>query len=482
MGRIRAPILLLSSLIIPVLSTQANTTWEPCPQWRGLHETFEKLPDWFVSTEWPKNDSRTVCNTTLNREFGRIGAHTTVTLHQSNNSWQQDHRKDLILSEIHDAINAGLDLFGMHAGTAQTALNIHITIDNVTKPPEDYDSRGFSSVVLDDEFAGYKDGIASPCNMIIIFPLHNSTEPIIKLKKDIVKNMYHCVQRYHHPKMNLEQWWYRGIARFFDGMIWPTPAELIPERHASAIAPYRPKEFPELYIGYLPLFGSNDEANSLLWHWAYNTGWSLHDITEWMKQAPSRLFPGRDEQIAVSADNKIAALFHSFARAAVAGEITYADGSRIKNVPTDWGAPTWDKTTIDRQLIPPGEERDLVKGWMEPWRIGIYRIPLAAGQVIDATLRHKDFIVRDEFFPHGDITTWWQERRANITEANNATVFRDLEWSYRREGESKVNVVPYNETLRIEVPSEPAETVYEFVVTCAGGYKYAPLDFRMKRI
>jgi hypothetical protein len=481
MGRMQAHILLLSSLILPSLSAEVNTVWEPCPYWRGLHETFEQLPDWFVSTEWPKNDSRTVCNTTLNKNFARIDAHTTVTLHQTNNSWQEDPRKHIVLSEIEDAINAGLSLFATHAGTAQSPLNIHITIDNVTKPAEDFDSRGFSSVVLDDEFASYKDGIASPCNIIIIFPLQNNTEPLIKLKKDIVKNLYHCVQRYHHPKMNVEPWWYRGIARFFDGMIWPTPPELIPEKHAALLAPYRPMEFPELYLGYLPLVDSNPEASALLWHWAYNTGWTLADITEWMKRAPLR-FPGRDEQIAVSADDKITALFHNFARAAVAGNITYPGGSSIKNVPTAWGDDTWDKTSLGRQLIPPGEEQDLAKGWMRPWRVGLYQVPLAAGQVIDATLRHKDFIVRDEFFPREDITRWWQERRANITEANNATVFRDLEWSYRKKGETRLVAVPYNETLRIEVPSEPKETVYEFVVTCTGGYKFAPLDFRMKRV
>ncbi|KAK0649545.1 hypothetical protein B0T16DRAFT_456953 [Cercophora newfieldiana] len=483
MGKLSTLITALLSLVTaPVL---AETEWEACPHWRGLHEMVVKLPDWPVWTEWPKNDSRTRCATALNKNFSRSNAHTSVTLHQTHEYWQHDPRKDQLLLKIEDAINAALDLFGTHAGTAEAPLRIHITVHNTTRPPE-----STSYVFIDDEFAPYNTGIASPCNLIIVFPEHNATDPLLKLKKDIVKNMYHCVQYYHHPTVHVlsgQDWWFHGIARFLDGIIWPTPPELIPSAHSSGAEP--PPEFPELYLGYLSL-GRNDQAASLLWHWAFNSGWSLGDITDWMRQHPSKTLGWeRHEAVALSADEKITSLFHTFARAAVAGDITYPSGTPVSIVPTYWGEHPWDRSNLyDVQLLSPGERRDLLDGRMpiDPWKVYRDVIPLAAGQVIDISLRHRDHVIREEFIPVGRISGyWWQDVKVAINEVDNTTVWRDVEWAWREKGEGgRFKVVKWNETARIEVPGilGQGRTEYEVVYACTGGYKAAPVEFVMERV
>jgi len=103
-------------------------------------------------------------------------------------------------------------------------------------------------------------------------------------------------------------------------------------------------------------------------------------------------------------------------------------------------------------------------------------VPFAAGQAIDVTVQHGSCIYRKEaYYPgpgakHFPIVTV-VERMVNITEADNATIFRDLEWSYRRKGETKLTAMLANETARISVPDKPAETVFEFLLTCTGGVR-----------
>jgi len=103
-------------------------------------------------------------------------------------------------------------------------------------------------------------------------------------------------------------------------------------------------------------------------------------------------------------------------------------------------------------------------------------VPLAAGQAVDVTVQHGSGIYRKEaYYPgpgakHFPIVTV-VERMVNITEADNATIFRDLEWSYRRKGETKLTAMLANETARIFVPDKPAETVFEFLLTCTGGVR-----------
>ncbi|KAK0640659.1 hypothetical protein B0T16DRAFT_393081 [Cercophora newfieldiana] len=498
MGKQSGLVLLLLHLTTTALSTDPPPDWELCPHWRGLHEpvyipalpTFP--PDW---TEWPTNASRSVCATALNKHFSPSrNPHTTVTLHQTNQTWQRDPRKPQILPEIEDAITSGLELFGTHAGTVETPLQIHITITdtNTTLPSETqfgHPPNQQSYVFIDSEFAPYNDGIATPCNLIIVFPPPaNTTLPFMQLlKKDIVKNMYHCVQYYHHPTLHVlggADWWFQGIARFFDGVLWPAPAELIHDEK-------RVSQFPEEYRGYLSLDHYNAQACSLIWHWAYNSGWTLQDITDWMKRHPSKATWWEDEVVVMAADERFTRLFHSFGRAAVEGNISYPSGARINLIPPDWGHGDgpWDASDqwIARQTLQPGEQREVMNGGIrvDPWQIYRDIIPFAAGQVIEMSMRHKDYVVRRTYFPAGrtGLDGVWRDIKANITLAENATVLRDVEWSYRKRGRGRLVHVPWNETARIEVPSEGSQIEYEVVYTCAGGdYDWAHMDWVMKRI
>jgi len=160
----------------------------------------------------------------------------------------------MVISEIKDAINAG---------TAEFPLEMHITVTNMRREPES------ASLVYFNTHTSWRlpldapGGTVIPCNVIMAFPEKSNTDPLLKLKKDLVKNMYHCVQHYHHrghffPRSE-DTWWYEGTARFFDGIIWPTPPELVPAYQSDI--PFDPNpRYPELYNGIHPLHGNNAAA------------------------------------------------------------------------------------------------------------------------------------------------------------------------------------------------------------------------------
>lgn len=65
------------------------------------------------------------------------------------------------------------------------------------------------------------------CELLIGWP-YNRSEPLTEMHKNLVKNMYHCVQQWHHPHVEWTHrarlWWHQAIARFFDGMLRPAEA------------------------------------------------------------------------------------------------------------------------------------------------------------------------------------------------------------------------------------------------------------------
>jgi len=220
-----------------------------------------------------------------------------------------------------------------------------------------------------------------------------------------------------------------------------------------------------------------------------------------MKRYPTRTHaPGYGDDAAerLSIDPEIPSLFHSFSRAWLSGEIAYPSGKKIKPVPSYVRVPLWWEPRYDGNLpwqedfpwplqkaLDPGEERLIpVLSWVEPWRVRMVRVPFAAGQLVDVAVQHGSGIFRNEaeyLTPGPDFQRLTiVERMVNITETDNATIFRDLEWAYRRKWETKLTAMLANETARISVPDEPAETVFEFLHTCTGGYEMAEVNFKLK--
>ena len=439
MGRV--PTLFIISLAFatsPAICDDGGT--EPCPYWRGFHSRWEGNGYWFP---WPGMDwldrlnfTRSVCLRSETKVFSRAGTYTTVYLRKTNESWNQDPRRDAVLEDIQDAINISLHLFGDHAGNATHPLDIHITIADVTRQKQ---SQSVSRDVFLDEGILFNSwgsiwGIARPCEMVIGFQDRNfSTQSTIKTKKNLVKNLYHCVQQYYHPKIDWDgssrPWWHESVARFFDGLVWPLPPDVFPAR-PPVLGPGNPEpRYPEEYDGFREL-GLNQAASALLWHWAHNTGWSPARITSWMKSlafVDGSIGSWEASRSSFAADPELSALFHSFARAAVMGNITYPTSptpTPIRLLPKTGFRSLWPGGIYWPSSPPlrfrPGEERDIVtkdretlglESTLYPWEITLMDIPLAGGQVLEAEIRHRDYV-------------WTRYDKLMLDPVRNASVYR----------------------------------------------------------
>ena len=51
-----------------------------------------------------------------------------MTLHRTEEAWQEDRRRDQVLSGVAEAIQTGLDLLGRHAGSPSNPLTIIATL------------------------------------------------------------------------------------------------------------------------------------------------------------------------------------------------------------------------------------------------------------------------------------------------------------------------------------------------------------------
>ncbi|KAK5652293.1 hypothetical protein OQA88_10641 [Cercophora sp. LCS_1] len=443
--------------LIPPSLCQPESDLEPCPRWRLLGS--EKIKQGAYGYEPLKyvELKPSTCAANKTKTFHRNGTFTTATLHQTTEGWNRigSTRKGLVLSEIDAAINAGLDLFASHAGNSTHPLAIHITVADALllrapNPPFE--------IVYPDKAVTFNtwgrtepQGIGAECELLVSWP-YNASDSLVKLKKNIVNNMYLCVEQYHHPRLDWETyvpWWHHGIAYFFSSLLWPGEDEWnYDEGHYS----------------------------TALWHWAHSTnGWSLERITSWMKARriesidnplPNGLRADRQD---MSQDANFTALFHSYVPAAAANKITYPSGAPVNNTQRYF----YPYRSFLYSSNVKGEEMATPLAGTPVWYpVRVYNTVLPAGQVFDISAGHVDYVVLNG---------------ANVTidRVANASVYGDVQISYCEAGKAKLGVeLMEGGEARIAVPSQKSGGVeYEFFISCTGGtYQSAPLEFRVTRI
>ncbi|KAK5662216.1 hypothetical protein OQA88_8121 [Cercophora sp. LCS_1] len=472
---------LASHILIPKADADADDPPRPpgtikCPIWRpGYRESWE-------TTERTYRVNASLCFENTTRTFSAPQIYTSATLYQTEEKWQNDTRKPDVLSAIKQAIIKSLELFGAHAGNTTSPLQIHLTLSSSGRTISR--SRNWNSLVV---FDGWKPR-GSHCYINIAYPLPSYENeipvPLLKLKKDLVRKMYHCVQQYHHPDISWDsldeyndyQWWVGSIAVFFDGLAYPTTAEIFPSD-----PDYR-ERYPEGFVtlGALP-DGLTGPYAALFWHSVQNAGWTPRQISEWMRNRTLRE-GGRswetgnmNEQEAMASDQQMCELFHRFGRVLARKNVRYPDGQVIRlsdNLPwgLNWVDSKWG--VLNPVALKVGEEVDLLdRFWyLESWTVQRIDVPLDQGQVLDVLVRWRDGPARDG-------TRVYEGPLPKAEE---------LEVSYRLSGMVDLVRVEKGETVRIVLPpragSGSRRSDYEFFVTSTGGYQRASLEMIVKRV
>jgi len=444
--------------LIPPSLCQLESGLEPCPRWRLLGSERVKEGAYGYEPLRYVELRPSTCAANKTKRFHRNGTFTTVNLHQTTEGWNRiaSARKSFVLSEIDAAINAGLDLFASHAGNATHPLAIHITVADALlfKDPNlgtlfEVD-RSDRSVTFNTWGHTEPQGIGAECELLVSWP-YNASDSLVKLKKNIVNNMYFCVEQYHHPRLDWETyvWWHHGIAYFVSGLLWPSEGKWNYEE---------------------------GDFRTAIWHWAHNNnGWSLEKITNWMKARRIDLIDNplpnglRVDRQDMSQDPNFTALFHSYVLAAAANKITYASGAPINDTQRFFYSH---RSFIASSNIK-GEEKITTLTDFPVWYPArIWSTALPAGRVLDISAGHADYVVVNG---------------ANVTidRVANASVYGDVQISYCEAGKAELGVeLMEGGEARIAVPSHKSGRVeYDFFVSCTGGtYHSAPLDFVVTRI
>jgi hypothetical protein len=439
-------------LIALVFSNDAPK--ELCPYFRGVNTPFEG--------EYRSWDLEARCLTNATKHYSRPGIFTNVTFHQTDEAKNAEAHQNGIVSTIEEAINRSLDLFASHAGSADRPLEIHVSLFDIIGP--DWTNEDGPLVWFDEYGLESKKPTAeaaSPCYLAVFHPFPSRHQPLFVIKNGLVAQMYRCVQQYHHHTMlaqDSENWWAWSMASFYASLAWRLPVQ----QHTG-------------YIGSgIPHF----------WHWANSNGWSLANITEWMKAAKVAGDPGMPDRMLwegeyklLAADAEIRSLYRSFAPALVLGNITFPDGAPVPTVPPEEGdlkikvVRPWGNDESPLRLSA-GEERT-PEGLTEPlavqsWTMLVYNVALAGGQVLDVSIR-----------PVAVHLGYWEEAKAEV----GFDYSKDVHWSFRGVGELKFKPLAEGDTTaRIEVPADAASAEYEFVVTCTGRYWSAELEFKVQRV
>ena len=352
--------------------------------------------------------------------------HTHVTLHQTEEAWQRDPRRDQVLSEVAGAIQTGLNLFGSHAGSPSNPLTIIATL---SQGQHGFADRTRDRVDIDEEASfDWNTPVTQPqppCYILIHFPYWSSTTfPFTGLKKEVVRRMYQCVIKYHHPRQNIESfppWWSPAIARFFDGLAWPATLDILSNNDGDA-GPLETdlgfRDYPEEYPTHAVIYQKRASA-SLFWHSVHNAGWSPEKITEWMKRRPDA-DDWNEESKYLSTDPQMGPLFHDFGKRLVDGEIRYPGGERI-NVTTGLRA-----TTLGRRLTEAGGDgpEDAlplvgqpgvvqkwgVRGLISGWQLRRVNATFVGGQRLNISVSHQvpgfDDMLNWSFKPAGEKDGW----------------------------------------------------------------------------
>lgn len=277
-----------------------------CPLWKGtLPNGFRDLEGSTCSNIWTKTFKQ-----------GSI----TTRLYQIPGAWQSDSRYDSIVNGAVEAIKKGLATFGSFAGPL--TINIGFAWGGLG-----------DRVHIDDDNTGVKD----PCYILINYPADWIKIPLVALQKDIIMRMYQCVEQFHKPSVTTwtdgNEWWRRGIARYFDGLSYPGKTDMVSWG-----------EYPEEYHYGIPLY-QNEEASALFFHFAQQSGWTPSDVNNWMKGHANKVSYD-EERTALSVDAKItSSLWHRFILASIDGTIKYPSGQKISN--TNKGPPKDTYTALE---------------------------------------------------------------------------------------------------------------------------------------
>jgi len=431
--------------------------------------------------------NKSTCDSRTTKVFSYPGAHTTVTLFQTNETWQHSPSRDPVLAALHSAINDSLALFGTHAGTADLPLlisaTISLTADPARAPVRWQDSTGK---------AVYRQG--NLCHLGIAFPTESQpATPLLlrQLQRHLIQNLYYCVVQYHHPRLwwsllheELHDslgtpWWRAGIANFFATSLLPTTPEDLAGR------PFWQEVYPEEYFA-VAQPRHRAMASAILWHWALQAGWTVERVSRWMAGHEVNTWSWESEQKALAADAEIRELFHGFGRAYIEGGIKYAAGNKsivvvrpdpILRFELRWNAEVVKdvvkfETAQDSVALVPGLQ-------VRPWVVTVVEVPIAREQIVNASMTTGDYLIGNDGL-HRNLTGEEREKLAG-----------DLQWSYRRKGTVELTKVPQagmNSWARIVTQSAENATlaqreepvVFEFVLTVTGDYKEAPILFKVE--
>ncbi|KAH6876401.1 hypothetical protein B0T10DRAFT_566943 [Thelonectria olida] len=317
-----------------------------CPLWKG------PLPD------SAQDLAGSTCSNTLTRTF----THGSITtrLYQVPGSWQQNERYSEIVNGVADGIKKGLPKFGTLAGP----LTINI---------------GFVSGVLGDlvQVDDDNSGTKNPCYIIIDFPPSWVKYPLVAIQKDVIKGMYQCVEQFHRPTVTTwtdgNEWWRRGIARYFDGLSYPATSAILNRGL-----------YPEEYQHGIPFY-QNSDATALFFHFADGlAGWTPTDVHNWMKTHANKATYDQ-ERTSLSTDTKItSSLFHRFILACKDKTIKYPNGQKITY--TLSGPPERVYSVVN--LSRTGSEYSKTVA-ISAWKGATHVFPIKAGQTMRLSMEVK---------------------------------------------------------------------------------------------
>lgn len=483
-------LLLLSSTLYTTLVRGCDIPAEnaiPCPvRWCDNPEAdFLCQPS---DTSSFSGVNKSTCDSRTAQLFSHPSAHTTVTLFQTNETWQHSPSRDPVLAALHAAINDSLVLFGTHAGTADLPLLVRATVSLAADPAR-------KPVQWQNAFdkALHLPSHGNICDLSIVFPPESSPVTpllLLQLQRHLIRNLYYCVIQYHHPGMwwsmlhdELDDslgtpWWRAGIANFFATALRPTtPDDLAGRDFWQAV-------YPEEYFA-VAQPRHRPMASAILWHWALQAGWTAEGVSRWM--AGHEVTWGWDEENRVlAADAEFRELFHGFGRAYVERGIRYAAANRtiavIRPEPVFDFEFWWKAVAVEDvvKLETAGDSVVLVPGLqVRPWVVAVVEVPIAREQIVNATMAIGDYVIG------------YDGNRRNLTEEERERLAGDLQWSYRRKGTVDLTrsreptwgtkfwariITQSAENATLAEREEPA--VFEFVLTVTGDHMEVPIVFK----